>query len=156
MRSLPLTLIVAAMLLGGCSTGPLATQGALNDKSRVRAAGVAMKGGEYKKAEAILSIYVARTQDGSLELKKLGLFGDTRKEAIDMIVMLLWETGRDKTLAKFADDYLSGDERKTTLCRVEERQGQWQDAYRCWNDLGDADRAERVLRTEASIRILRT
>lgn len=82
MRSLPLTLIVAAMLLGGCSTGPLATQGALNDKSRVRAAGVAMKGGEYKKAEAILSIYVARTQDGSLELKKLGLFGDTDRKSV--------------------------------------------------------------------------
>jgi hypothetical protein len=97
-----------------------------------------------------------RTQDGSLKLKKLGIFGDTRKDAIDMIVLLLWETGRDKTLATFANDYLSGDERKTTLCRLAERQGQWQDAYRCWNDLGDGDRAERVLRTEASIRILRS
>lgn len=157
MRALPLTAILVSLMLAGCASGPFGTTPSeLNDQARVSAAGIAMKGGEYKRAEGILSVYVKRTDDGSLKLQNLGQFGDTRKRAIDLIVTLLWETGRDKTLAKFADDYLSGNERSTTLCRLAERQGRWEDAYRCWNDMGEVDRAERVLRTEATIRILRT
>jgi hypothetical protein len=157
MRALPLTALLFSLLLVGCARGPFGTtQSELDDQARVSAAGIAMKGGEYKRAEGILSVYVKRTDDGALRLQNLGQFGDTRKRAIDLIVTLLWETGRDKTLAKFAADYLSGTERATTLCRLAERQGLWEDAYRCWNDMGEVDRAERILRTEATIRILRT
>lgn len=150
MRAIPLAAILAALMLTGC-----VTQGELNERSRVHAAEIALNGGEYKKAEAILSVYVTRTEDGELKLKWFGLSGATRKKAIDMIVMLLWETGRDNTLATFADDYLPSSEFHVTQCRLAERQALYQDAYRCWNDIGDVDRAERVIRTEAAIRILR-
>lgn len=84
------------------------------------------------------------------------LNGESRKIAIDTVISLLWETGRDQTLAQFAKEYLSGDEYKVTMCRLSERQAHYPDAYACWNNLGHEDRAERTIRTEAALRILGT
>lgn len=112
--------------------------------------------GYYVNAERLLAQYVYRNKAGELKLRFFGLSGKIRKEAIDTVVRLLWETGRDDTLKQFADDYLSGDEYQTTLCRISERQASYEQAYQCWNRMGEVDRAERVIRTEAAIRILGT
>jgi hypothetical protein len=89
-------------------------------------------------------------------MKYSSLSGENRKQAIDTVVSLLWATGRDDTLKQFADDYLSGNEYKATICRITERQALYEEAYHCWNKMGEIDRAERVVRTEAALRILGT
>jgi len=138
--------------------GPLLgpSQAEQNTQGVVSMAKQAVDLGYYVNAERLLAQYVYRNKAGELKLRYFGLSGEIRKEAIDTVVRLLWETGRDDTLKQFADDYLSGDEYQTTLCRISERQASYEQAYQCWNRMGEVDRAERVIRTEAAIRILGT
>lgn len=153
------TILLLAIFSGalvGCSTGPMAPPSTAAEKAaKVEAASRAVKTGHYDQAELLLSDYVYRSDNGSLKLRRLALSGETRKQAIDTVTLLLWETGRDVTLTNFAADYLPRYERDVTLCRLSERQARYQEAYRCWNELGHVDRADRVLRTQATIEILR-
>lgn len=110
--------------------------------------------GKYPLAESLMQDYVYRSEKGELKMKFWGLSGKNRKMAIDVVSALLWETGRDETNAQFADDYLSGDERKTVHCRLAERQARYNDAFQCWNAMGQVDRADRVLRTKGAMDIL--
>ncbi len=147
---------ICAGALAGCGSVPMAPTSTAAEKSaRVEAASRAVKGGRYDHAETLLSDYVYRAANGSLKLRPLALAGETRKQAIDTVALLLWETGRDITLTSFASDYLPRYEREVTLCRLSERQARYQDAYRCWNALGHVDRSQRVLRTQAAIEVLR-
>lgn len=145
--------LLACMSLGAC-TGPSVTE--LQDQSQLSGADQAVHIGKYDSAEKILGQYVYRDDSGRLKMKYLGISSDNRKQAIDTVVSLLWETGRDDTLKQFADDYLSGDEYKVTICRITERQALYEEAYHCWNKMGEGARAERVIRTEAALRILGT
>ena len=153
------TILLWAAITGalvGCSAGPLAPPATTAAKSaKVEAASRAVKTGAYAQAEVLLSDFVYLSDNGSLKLRRMALSGETRKLAIDTVVSLLWETRRDVTLTTFAADYLPRYERDVTLCRLTERQARYQDAYRCWNELGHVDRAERVVRTQATIDILR-
>ncbi len=156
LRAAALTIGLTGLLLCGCSTAVVAPGQSKSEQStKIDAATAAVKVGKHDHAERLMSDYVYRAEDGALKLRNVGLFGEDRKKAIDLIVMLLWETGRDKTLATFASDYLPKYERSVTLCRLAERQARYQDAFTCWNDLGHTDRAERVIRTDGAIRILR-
>ena len=145
--------LLACMSLGAC-TGPSVTD--LQNQSQLSGADQAVHIGKYDSAEKILGQYVYRDDQGHLKMKYMGISGDNRKQAIDTVVTLLWETGRDETLKQFADDYLSGDEYRSTICRITERQALYEEAYHCWNKMGEGERAERVIRTEAALRILGT
>lgn len=147
---------VAVVALSGCTTSQFHHgKSQVEQKSKVLAASEAVKVGRFDHAETMLADYVFRDKEGHLKLKYIGLSGESKKVAVDTIAALLWETGRDATLTAFADDYLPRYERKVTHCRLAERQANYPVAYRCWNDLGHVDRADRVVRTEAAIRILR-
>ncbi len=159
------TLLLVAMSVSGCASNPsppapapvmTATAADLGDMAIVSGAAKAVDIGDYAYAERALQKFVYRDKKGQLKLIYFGLSGDTRKQAIDTVVRLLWETGRDDTLRQFADDYLSGREYQTTLCRIAERQGAFEQAYQCWNRMGEVERAERVIRTDAAIKILGT
>jgi len=151
-----LALAVAAAL-GGCEGRGITpvTQGDIDDRGRLHAAQRAVQLGEYAVAEAVLTDFVYRTEKGELKLRYWGVSSKSRKLAIDVVSQLLWETGRDETSIQFADDYLSGDERKTVHCRVAERQRRFDEASACWNEMGHLDRSERVIRTKAALKILR-
>jgi hypothetical protein len=159
MHKLSLVVFLASMSLGACSSSnPLFAPSVsdLQDRSQLSGADQAVHIGKYDSAEKILGQYVHRDEHGNLKMKYLGISGDNRKQAVDTVVTLLWETGRDDTLKQFAKDYLSGDEYKATMCRISERQALYEEAYHCWNKMGEGDRAERVIRTEAALRILGT
>lgn len=151
---------LAVIFLSGCAHdekpifGPSVED--FQDKSQLSGANQAVQFGKYNEAEKVLGQYVYRDERGSLKLRYFGISGDNRKHAIDTVVALLWETGRDDTLKQFAHDYLAGNDYRTTLCRISERQAKYEEAYHCWNDIGAVDRAERVIRTEAALRILST
>ncbi|MCU9528121.1 hypothetical protein [Pseudomonas mosselii] len=145
--------VAMAMLVGCVSSGP---SGDVQDRSQLAGASHAVQMGQYGLAEQRLAQYAYRDKDGRLKIKYFGISGDNRKHAIDTVVSLLWETGRDDTLKQFSHDYLAGSEYQTTLCRISERQAKYEEAYHCWNDIGEVDRAERVIRTEAALRILGT
>jgi uncharacterized protein YceK len=150
-----LALVMALCALSGCASGSLAPKSSAGEKAAtVAAASQAVAAGRYEQAETLLSDYVYRTEDSSLKLRVLALTGETQKQAIHTVASLLWETGRDATLSNFASDYLPRHDRNVVLCRLAERQARYQDAYRCWNDLGYIDRAERVIRTQAAIEVL--
>ena len=100
-------------------------------------------------------LFMYRDADGELRFKAVSLTSQGRKEAIDTVTMLLWETGRDASLEGFATRYLNGYEKDVMLCRLAERNALYEQSYHCWNDLGDIDRARRSVRTESAIRILR-
>lgn len=150
-----LALAVAAAMAGceGRGITPV-TQGDIDDRGRLQAAQRAVQLGEYSVAEVVLTDFVYRTDKGELKLRYWGVSSKSRKLAIDVVSQLLWETGRDETSIQFADDYLSGDERKTVHCRVAERQKRFDDAAACWNEMGHLDRSERVIRTKAALKIL--
>lgn len=159
MRRTFLPLLLACAALSGCSgmepiLGPSPDD--IQDQSQLSGASQALHFGSYANSEKIMGQYVYRADNGDLKLRYFGISSENRKQAIDTVVSLLWETGRDDTLKQFAGDYLSGNEYKTTLCRIAERQAQYEQAYHCWNNMGDVDRAERVIRTEAALRILGT
>lgn len=139
-----------ALLLVGCEGKGLTpvTQGDIDDRSRILAAKEAVAIGKYPLAESLMADYVYRS-DGDLKMRFWGVSSKSRKLAIDVVVALLWETGKDDTSLQFADDYLSGDERKTVHCRVAERQARFEEAASCWNEMGQVDRADRVIRTHA-------
>ncbi|MGP0171090.1 hypothetical protein ACSVIJ_04330 [Pseudomonas sp. NCHU5208] len=161
------TILLLAMSVSGCATSDkpypvpgyeqnvtaAATVG-LDDMAIASGASKAVDIGDYAYAEKSLQKFVYRDKKGQLKLIYFGLSGETRKVVIDTVVRLLWETGRDETLLQFADDYLSSREYSVTACRLSERQAAYEQAYQCWNRMGEIDRAERVLRTEAAIRIL--
>ncbi len=150
-----LSISIAAAMAGceGRGVTPV-TQGDIDDRGRLQAAQRAVQLGEYQVAESVLADYVYRTKEGELKLRYWGVSSKSRKLAIDVVSQLLWETGRDDTSLQFADDYLSGDERKTVHCRVAERQKRFDDASACWNEMGQLDRSERVIRTKAALQIL--
>lgn len=156
-RALVTTIALAALaVMAGCEGRGLTpvTQSDLDDRGRLHAAQRAVQLGEYQVAEAILANYVYRTKEGRLKLRYWGVSSKSRKLAIDVVSQLLWETGRDDTSLQFSDDYLSGDERKTVHCRVAERQKRFDDAATCWNEMGQIDRSERVIRSKAALKIL--
>lgn len=151
--------LLLCLTLTGCTGGKTilpVTATDIQDRSLILGAQQAVQRGQYQEAEQLLSKYVYRTDKGDLKIQFWGLNGESRKIAIDTVISLLWETGRDQTLAQFAKEYLSGDEYKVTMCRLSERQAHYPEAYACWNNLGHEDRAERTIRTEAALRILGT
>lgn len=154
MHKAHITLLLACMSLGACSSSPSVSD--LQSQSQLAGADQAVHIGKYESAEKLLGQYVYRDDRGNLKMKYSSLSGENRKQAIDTVVSLLWATGRDDTLKQFADDYLSGNEYKATICRITERQALYEEAYHCWNKMGEIDRAERVVRTEAALRILAT
>ena len=113
----------------------------------------AVERGDFEAAEAILAPYMVRHENGELRFKSFGGFSG-RKTAIDAVVMLLWETGRDRTLESFAKRYLNGYERNVTLCRIAERGAEYEAAFKCWNDVGDVDRARRVIKTKLALEVM--
>ncbi|MFV3332829.1 hypothetical protein ACNFIA_17955 [Pseudomonas sp. NY15437] len=151
--------LAACLVLAGCSGGrsllPV-TETDLQDRSLIVGAQQAIQRGQFQDAEKLLSKFVYRTPEGDLKMSQLMMNGKSRKMVIDTVVSLLWETGRDQTLAQFAKAYLSGDEYQITMCRLAERQSHFPEAYACWNKIGNEDRAERTIRTEAALRILGT
>lgn len=146
------SIALAVVVLSGCAT----SMDDLQDQSQLSGASQAVQMGQYSQAEQRLSPFVYRNSKGNLKVKYFGVSGENRRYAIDIVVSLLWETGRDDTLKQFACDYLEGAEYETTVCRIAERQAQYEEAYHCWNDMGEVDRAERVIRTESALRILGT
>lgn len=154
MHKAHIAVLIACMSLGACTGSPSVSD--LQNQSQLSGADQAVHIGKYESAEKLLGQYVYRDDRGNLKMKYSGLSGETRKQAIDTVVSLLWATGRDDTLKQFADDYLSGNEYKATMCRITERQALYEEAYHCWNKMGEIDRAERVVRTEAALRILGT
>jgi hypothetical protein len=158
MTKFSVALIAAAMsaLLAGCEGRGITpvTQNDIDDRGRILAANEAVAVGKYPLAEALMADYVYRNDKGELKLRFWGVSSKSRKLAIDVVSALLWETGKDDTAIQFADDYLSGTERKTVHCRIAERQARYDHAFECWNRMGQVDRAERVLRTKGAMEIL--
>lgn len=156
-RSAAVLLVITALLTGCSGIGkhkaPVQTKH--ERAAQVQAAAGAIKAGNYHHAENLLADYMYRDSSGELRFKFISFTPEGKKHAVDTVTMLLWETGRDKTLADFADRYLHGYERETMLCRLAERNAEYEDAYQCWNDIGDIDRARRSVRTESALRILR-
>lgn len=142
--------------LTGCAGEPFFGDNAADRqaKSQIAGAAQAVALGLYPEAERQLAPYVYRDDSERLKLKFFGVSGENRKLLADTVVTLLWETGRDDTLQQFSEEYLSGLERTTVRCRLSERRALYEAAYHCWNDSGQTDRAERVIRTEAALRIL--
>nr|CAM96057.1 putative exported protein [Pseudomonas fluorescens SBW25] len=153
-------LAMAVLAMSGCAHDEkpffAPSDSELQDRSQLSGADQAVLMGKYQHAERMLAQYVSRNNSGQLRMKYFGISGENRKHAIDTVATLLWETGRDDSLKQFAKDYLSGAEYQTTLCRISERQAKYEEAYHCWNEMGEIDRAERVVRTEAALRILST
>lgn len=151
-------LILAAALVSGCSgmgTLKAPPQTKYERAAQVQAASAALRAGNYHQAEQLLADYMYRDDSGELRFKFLRFTPEGKKQAVDTVAMLLWETGRDQSLADFASRYLHGYERDVMLCRLAERKAEFEDAYQCWNDLGDIDRARRSVRTESALRILK-
>lgn len=153
LKAIPTAVLV--VLLSGCANRGLPiTQADIDERSRAKAAQEAIDRGIYPLAESILAEFVYRDEKGSLKVKYWGLNGETRKMVIDSSMQLLWETERYASAEEFANEYLSGSERATMICRLAEQQRQFERAYSCWNQKGDPDRAERVLRSAAVVKIL--
>jgi len=124
-------------------------------EAQIGLAAQAVKVGDFAQGERLMGDYLYRGKDDELMFKSGGVSGDSKKIAIDTVALLLWDTGRDMTLEKFANRYLSGYERDSMLCRLAERGAVYEKAYNCWNELGDVDRARRSIRTESALRILK-
>jgi len=124
-------------------------------EAQIDLAAQAVKGGNFDQAEQLLSRYLYRNQDGELLFRSIGVGSRAEKKAIDTVALMLWDTGRDASLEQFTKRYLSGYEREVMLCRLAERNAVYEEAYNCWNDLGDVDRARRAVRTESALRILK-
>lgn len=149
--------LVAALMLASCSVQAEDWQNQTKEErtAQVQAAAQAVKLANYQHAEHLLGDYMYRDDDGGLRFKSMTLSSEAKKLATDTVALLLWETGRDASLEAFAKRHLSGDERDSTLCRLAERNALYDEAFNCWNKLGDLDRAQRVVRTESALRILR-
>lgn len=154
------TCIAVALAVGvaGCSAQPF---GFMQSKSKsqreaqLEMAAQAVKVGNFDHAEKLLASYMYRDKDGELRFRSLGVSSDLEQRTVDSVALMLWDTGRDATLEQYAKRYLSGYEREVMLCRLAERNAVYEQAYNCWNDLGDVDRARRTVRTESALRILK-
>jgi hypothetical protein len=147
-----------AIALTGCSMEPVASmppQTTNQREAQIDLAGQAVMTGSFAQGERLMADYLYRGKDDELLFKSVGVSSESKKKAIDTVALLLWETGRDMTLEKFANRYLSGYERDSMLCRLAERNAVYEKAYNCWNGLGDVDRARRSIRTESALRILK-
>jgi hypothetical protein len=147
-----------AVGIAGCNTqqiGALPAQSKADREAQILGASLAVKAGNFEQAEHMLAGYMYRDASGELRFKSLSVSGETEKQAVDTVALMLWDTKRDATLEKFANRYLSGYERDVMLCRLAERNAVYEKAYNCWNDLGDVDRARRTVRTESALRILK-
>lgn len=150
--------VLFAIAVAGCSAhtgGEMPKQSKSQREAQIELAAQAVKAGNFEHAERLLGSYMYRTPDGELLFKSLGVSSDVEKKAVDTVALLLWDTGRDGTLEVFSKRYLRGYERDSMLCRLAERDGVYEQAYNCWNDLGDVDRARRVTRTESALRVLK-
>lgn len=149
--------IVLAIGVTGCTTQPGAAppQTPKQREAQIEVAAQAVKGGNFASAEKLLAPYLYRDQEGDLRFRSLGVSRDAKKKAVDTVALMLWDTGRDATLEGFAKRYLDDYERDVMLCRLAERNAVYEQAYNCWNDLGDVDRARRTVRTESALRILK-
>lgn len=156
MKTAMACLAISLVSLTGCAGGPLFGESLADRQARSQIDGAerAVTLGSYPEAEQLLAPFVYRDDAQRLKLKFFGVSGANRKLVADTVVRLLWETGRDDTLQQFSEAYLSGDDRTSVRCRLFERKGLYEAAYQCWNDAGQTDRAERVIRTEAALRIL--
>lgn len=97
--------LLLCLTLTGCTGGKTilpVTAADIQDRSLILGAQQAVQRGQYQEAEQLLSKYVYRTDKGDLKIQFWGLNGESRKIAIDTVISLLWETGRDQTLAQFA------------------------------------------------------
>jgi hypothetical protein len=150
--------LALALTVAGCSSqagGVIPDQTKPQREAQIHLAADAVKAGNFEYAERLLGPYMYRSQEGELLFKSLGVSSEVEKKAVDTVALMLWDTGRDASLEKFAGRYLSGYEREVMLCRLAERGAIYERAYACWNDLGDVDRARRVTRTESALRILK-
>ena len=159
MLRLALTLSAVVALSGCVIAGqvyaPVPAQSKDERAAQVASAAQAVKLGNYEHAERLMADYMYRDQGGELLFKSTSFTSASRKQAVDTVAQLLWETGRNESLEHFASRYLSGYERSSMLCRVAERGAVYEKAYNCWNELGDIDRARRVIKTESALRILK-
>lgn len=150
--------LVAALGLSiaGCSSLPSeAPQSKVDREAQIQTAAHAVSTGNFEMAEKLMAVYLYRDKKGDLKFRSLGVSSDAQKKATDTVALLLWQTGRDASLARFADRYLDGYERDVMHCRIAERNAVFEEAYNCWNDLGDVDRARRSVRIESALRILK-
>lgn len=150
--------LLLALAVSGCASqagGGMPNQTKPQREAQIELAAHAVKSGNFEYAERLLGPYMYRSQQGELLFKPLGVSSGVEKKAIDTVALMLWDTGRDMSLEKFAGRYMSGYERDVMLCRLAERNAIYERAYACWNDLGDIDRARRVTRTESALRILK-
>ena len=150
--------LTLALSVSGCASqvgGVIPNQTKPQREAQIELAAQAVKTGNFEYAERLLGPYMYRSQEGELLFKSLGVSSDVEKKAVDTVALMLWDTGRDVSLEKFAGRYMSGYERDVMLCRLAERNAIYERAYACWNDLGDVDRARRVTRTESALRILK-
>ncbi len=157
MRRLVFVCACAGLLLAGCAGSGVSKSSQTKHErdAQVKAAAHALKVGKHDHAEQLMADYLYRDSDGELRFRFVSFTPQGKKQAIDTVALLLWETGRDSTLEGFANRYLNGYERGTMLCRLAERNAQYEKAYHCWNELGDVDRARRSVRTEAALRLLK-
>lgn len=149
--------VVLAIGISGCSTQLTASppQTPEQREAQIEVAAQAVKGGNFGSAEKLLGPYLYRDDAGELRFRSLGVSSKAKKKAVDTVALMLWDTGRDATLESFAKRYLDGYERDVMLCRLAERNAVYEEAYNCWNGLGDVDRARRTVRTESALRILK-
>lgn len=152
---------IAAMIaigIAGCSTQPFGSmppQTKQQREAQIQTANLAVQGGNFAQAEKLMGAYMYRDKNGELRFKSLGVSSESNQLAVDTVALMLWNTGRDATLENYAKRYLSGYEKDVMLCRLAERNAVYEDAYNCWNALGDVDRARRTVRTESALRILK-
>ena len=149
---------VLAIAIVGCSTQPIGAlppQSGAQREAQIQVAAQAVIAGNFEHAEKLLAGYLYRDESGDLVFKSLGVSSESHRLAVDTVALMLWDTGRDSTLEGFAKRYLSGYEREVMLCRLAERNAVYEQAYNCWNDLGDIDRARRSVRTESALRIFK-
>lgn len=151
------TMVLAAALLAGCGSyaGVMEGQGTSLRAAQIQAASNAVNRGDYQQAQLLLGPHLYRDDEGELRLKQMFFKGPVDDLAVHTVVALLWETSRDASLEAFASRYLKGTEREVTLCRLAERNAQYSDAFLCWNNLGDIDRAQRVIQQERALNLLK-
>lgn len=107
-------------------------------ESELRLARSALVSGEYSIAEQALT----HAMNGGA------------REAAFLLAEAYWRQGKDQQLLDLAETRLEGRDKAVWWCRVLERRGHRDRAYDCWSCLGETERAQRALRTQALIQEL--
>ena len=143
-RALASLTIAVFASISGCATS-------FEDARAVRMADEAVRVGDHDRALALLEPYLKRNWLGNLRVRWFSVYNEERESLVSATSALLWETERDTTLLEFSQAYLPRREAEIYRCRVQERRREFYPAYRCWETLGEKQRAQRVQRTEALV-----